>query len=69
MVKRAKRRRRGGAEDAHKAPFYPADILKDWWDAVAVTAAALAGAPLRLSGIKTAKLKPDQLAASVRGFP
>ncbi len=69
MVKSAKRRRRGAAEDAHKAPFNPAEILKDWWDAVAVTAVALAGAPLRLSGIKTAKLKPDQLAASVRGFP
>lgn len=69
MVKRAQRRRRGGAEDGDAAPFDPAGILKDWWDAVAVTAAALAGAPLRLCGIKTAKLERGQLAASVRGFP
>jgi len=69
MVKRAQRRRRGGAEDGDAAPFDPAGILKDWWDAVAVAAAALAGAPLRLCGIKTAKLERGQLAASARGFP
>ena len=69
MVKRAQRRRRGGAEDGDAAPFDPAAILKNWWDAVAVTAAALAGAPLRLCGIKTAKLERGQLAASARGFP
>ncbi len=69
MVKRAQRRGRGGAEDGDSAPFDPAGILQDWWDAVAVTAAALAGPPLRLCGIKTAKLERGQLAASARGFP
>ena len=69
MVKSAEGRRRGGAEDAGEAPINPMEILNDWWEAVVVTATALAGAPLRLCGIKTAKLKRGQLAASVRGFP
>ncbi len=55
-----------GADDRS---INPAEILKDWWDAIVVSATALAGAPLRLCGIETAKLKKDQLAASVRGFP
>lgn len=69
MAKRAERRQARGAEDADTAPFNPVEILKDWWNAIVVSSTALAGAPLRILGVETAKLKKDQLAASVRGFP
>jgi adenosylcobinamide-GDP ribazoletransferase len=69
MAKRAERRQARGAEDADTAPFNPVEILKDWWEAFAVSMAAFAGPPLRMFGIETTKLKKDQLAVSVRGFP
>ncbi len=77
MVKRAQSRRRGGTEDANEAPsdppfnppFNPVEILMDWRDATILAARALTGAPFRLCGIKTAKLKKGELANAVRGFP
>ncbi len=73
MVKRAQSRRRSGTEDANEAsfdsPFNPVEILMDWRDATILSARALTGAPLRLCGIETAKLKKGELSNAVRGFP
>jgi adenosylcobinamide-GDP ribazoletransferase len=69
MAKRAERRQARGAGYTDEAPFNPVEILKDWWNAIVISATALADAPLRILGVETAKLKKDQVATSVRGFP
>jgi len=73
MAKRAKSRQARSDGKTDEAPLDPVEIFKkcwdDCWDAAVLSAAALAGSPLRLFGVKPVKLKKGELASAVHGFP
>ena len=68
----AKRAQRSAGDDANNWSFQsinPAEILAGWWQAITVSAGAIIGPALNIVGIKTPKLKKDELSEAVRGFP
>jgi adenosylcobinamide-GDP ribazoletransferase len=69
MAKRARRSAGSDEEDRGSYSINPAEILSDWWEAIILSAAAIIGPVLNLAGIKVPKLKKDELAQAVRGFP
>ncbi len=68
MAKRAQRSA-GGGDDWGLDSINPAEILAGWWHAITLSAGVIMAPPLKLAGIKGAKLKKDELAQAVRGFP
>ncbi|MCZ6885644.1 MAG: adenosylcobinamide-GDP ribazoletransferase [Alphaproteobacteria bacterium] len=69
MAKRAQKSAGGDADNWSFQSINPAEILAGWWQAITVSAGAIIGPALNIAGIKTPKLKKDELAQAVRGFP